>query len=75
MRTGIRSDLFASVNPASLRIGAMDTNVAGQELSLHGRELFCVNKARSAANISNWSSYLPPDCVRSMVRMGWDVST
>lgn len=75
MRIGIRSDLPADVNPASMRIDAIDANAAGQAPSLHGRALVFASKARSAANISNWLTYLPPDCVRSMVKMGWDMST
>jgi hypothetical protein len=30
---------------------------------------------RSASNIKLWSSYLPNDCVKSMIGMGWDYST
>lgn len=30
---------------------------------------------RSQRNISQWSSYLPADCVSTMISMGWDVST
>jgi hypothetical protein len=30
---------------------------------------------RSARNISLWQSYLPHDCVQSMINMGWDHST
>jgi hypothetical protein len=30
---------------------------------------------RSVENILQWNSYLPTDCVRSMVRMGWDYTT
>ena len=30
---------------------------------------------RSAKNIQQWNSYLPADCVRTMVRMGWDYTT
>jgi hypothetical protein len=30
---------------------------------------------RSAKNILIWQSYLPRDCVESMVNMGWDRST
>ncbi len=29
-------------------------------------------RARSRRNISQWLSYLPEDCVRSMVNGGWD---
>jgi hypothetical protein len=31
--------------------------------------------ARSENNILRWTSYLPEDCVRTMIRMGWDVTT
>jgi hypothetical protein len=31
--------------------------------------------ARSDKNIAEWSSYLPADCVKTMISMGWDVST
>ncbi len=31
--------------------------------------------ARSEQNIADWSSYLPADCVNTMVSMGWHVST
>jgi hypothetical protein len=30
---------------------------------------------RSVKNILQWNSYLPTDCVRAMVRMGWDYTT
>ena len=30
---------------------------------------------RSVKNILEWNSYLPADCVKTMVRMGWDYST
>jgi hypothetical protein len=31
--------------------------------------------ARSEHNILRWMSYLPEDCVRSMIQMGWDLTT
>ena len=31
--------------------------------------------ARSEENILQWRSYLPEDCVRSMIEMGWDITT
>jgi hypothetical protein len=31
--------------------------------------------ARSEENILQWMSYLPEDCVRAMIAMGWDVTT
>ncbi len=30
---------------------------------------------RSVKNILQWNAYLPSDCVRTMVRMGWDYTT
>jgi hypothetical protein len=31
--------------------------------------------ARSESNVLQWMSYLPDDCVKTMIRMGWDVTT
>jgi hypothetical protein len=31
--------------------------------------------ARSEENILQWMSYLPTACVKTMVEMGWDVTT
>jgi hypothetical protein len=31
--------------------------------------------ARAAANIAEWQSYLPEDCVKAMIRDGWHVTT
>lgn len=31
--------------------------------------------AHSENNILRWMSYLPEDCIRTMVLMGWDHST
>jgi hypothetical protein len=30
---------------------------------------------RSEDNILQWMSYLPEDCIRTMIAMGWDIST
>lgn len=30
---------------------------------------------RSVHNIFEWNGYLPANCVRTMVRMGWDYTT
>jgi len=30
---------------------------------------------RSRKNILQWQSYLPSDCIETMIRMGWDVTT
>ena len=34
-----------------------------------------VDAARSEENILQWMSYLPEDCFRTMIDMGWDVTT
>jgi hypothetical protein len=31
--------------------------------------------ARSEENILQWMSYLPEDCIRTMIEMGWNVTT
>jgi hypothetical protein len=31
-----------------------------------------VGSVRSIGNIRLWSSYLPEDCVKMMIKMGWD---
>jgi hypothetical protein len=31
--------------------------------------------ARSEENILRWMAYLPEDCVKTMIEMGWDVTT
>ncbi len=32
-------------------------------------------RARAAANIKEWRAYLPADCVNSMLRLGWHLTT
>jgi hypothetical protein len=34
-----------------------------------------VDIAHSEENILQWMSYLPEDCIRTMVLMGWDITT
>lgn len=31
--------------------------------------------ARSDSNVLQWMSYLPEDCINTMIAMGWDVTT
>jgi hypothetical protein len=31
--------------------------------------------ARSKENIRCWMAYLPEGCIKTMIRMGWDVTT
>ena len=30
---------------------------------------------RSEENILRWMAYLPQDCIETMIRMGWDLTT
>jgi hypothetical protein len=34
-----------------------------------------VDVARSEKNVLQWTAYLPEDCIRTMIQMGWDVTT
>ena len=41
-----------------------------------GHKPLCASDAkRSVQNILRWNSYLPTDCVKTMVRLGWDYTT
>lgn len=64
-QSGCLTDLKAALEGAAM----MDGTTAAPESAVDA------GRARSAANIAKWSTYLPPDCVQSMVRMGWDDST
>jgi hypothetical protein len=33
------------------------------------------NRTRSEDNLFQWMSYLPEDCIKAMIAMGWDVTT
>jgi hypothetical protein len=37
--------------------------------------LSAVDIAHSEKNILKWMQYLPTDCVKAMIRMGWDLTT
>ena len=45
-----------------------------QKVSIH-IPLRAADAKRSVNNILEWNSYLPANCVRTMVRMGWDYTT
>ena len=55
-------DLFAEPSDAAARVEA---RVNDNDADI----------ARSEDNILRWMSYLPEDCVRSMIQMGWDLTT
>jgi len=42
--------------------------------SLH-RMRTVADVARSDSNVLQWMSYLPEDCINTMIAMGWDVTT
>ncbi len=46
-----------------------------REKALGHVPLRAADAKRSVENILRWNSYLPADCVRTMVRMGWDYTT
>lgn len=58
--------ILAASRPSALR--------AGQKVILRVR-LRGAAARRSATNILQWNTYLPADCVRAMVSMGWDYTT
>jgi len=31
--------------------------------------------ARAALNVATWREYLPSECIRKMIQMGWDYTT
>ena len=70
-QSGCLTDLKAALEGAAM----MDGTTAAPESAVDCQGKSAARKARSAANIAKWSTYLPPDCVQSMVRMGWDDST
>ena len=50
---------------------ADDTDHDDGTLSLVGEEV----EDRSAANVRAWREYLPDECIKTMLSMGWDHST
>lgn len=53
--------------------GSMETALEPPEPQLEGQPS-AEDTARSAQNIALWKSYLPDDCVETMISMGWDRS-
>ena len=51
------------------------TQQNGQEKAKRHVPRRTLNVRHSAKNILEWNSYLPADCVRTMVKMGWDYTT
>jgi hypothetical protein len=59
-----RAAIFAALN-----IPSLDT------LAKTSVRAVRINDKRSAGNIEQWRSYLPEDCVSTMIKMGWDQTT
>jgi hypothetical protein len=64
----------------------METHVQQQALTQESTEVSSADTpiesavnaediARSEQNILQWMQYLPTDCVKTMIRMGWDITT
>jgi hypothetical protein len=66
METNTQVPLQAFVAPA---MESTETTSAGDA------RVSDVDVIRSEYNILQWMSYLPEDCVRTMILMGWDVTT
>ncbi len=54
---------------AALHVRSLDSDTGSE------RTTFRVNSMRSLGNIRRWRSYLPEDCVDTMIKMGWDQTT
>lgn len=59
------------------RAGATDSQLQrlGHERVIVHVPLRAADARRSVKNILQWNGYLPANCVRTMVRMGWDYTT
>jgi hypothetical protein len=60
-----------SQRPAFIEMQSVSLAVAARA---DARET-AVDIAHSEENILQWMSYLPEDCIRTMVLMGWDLTT
>jgi len=49
--------------------------VQSESLALNSRAESAADIQHSKENILQWMSYLPDDCIRTMVLMGWDITT
>lgn len=70
MYGGIYSDSIPKVP-----LQSYDTTCREEPKILTHIPLRAADAKRSVQNILQWNSYLPPDCVRTMVRLGWDYTT
>jgi hypothetical protein len=70
-RAELRQDLISTLGLRSmfLRERLLESDTDADESDLVG------TRARAAANIKEWQSYLPADCVSAMLRLGWHLTT
>jgi hypothetical protein len=81
---------YRTEGPAGLcnyyNLSRAETHVQQQALAKESAEMFsaaapiesavsAADIARSEHNILQWMQYLPADCVKTMIRMGWDITT
>jgi hypothetical protein len=52
----------------------LQSYIAGRRRVSASSDPFRFEHARSEINIANWMTFLPPDCVQAMVRLGWHKS-
>jgi hypothetical protein len=62
-------DTYAQV-PQRLFIDLEDMSAVSSQEAQNDADV-----ARSELNILRWMAYLPEDCIRTMIQMGWDVTT
>jgi hypothetical protein len=69
LRNGILRNPRIRLDRAALPREEHGSRITRSELLKHHTD-----PARAAANIANWRSYLPQDCVESMIKSGWQLS-
>jgi hypothetical protein len=79
------ADCAIITKKATLRSESMDTNTQliqrsiemPTDLSDPAVQMAALDDeiVRSENNILQWTAYLPEDCIRTMIEMGWDIST
>jgi len=63
-QTPAQQRVFIEIQSDSLAIAARAEGREGAADIAHSKE-----------NILQWMTYLPADCIRTMVLMGWDITT
>ena len=63
-------DTYAQM-PQRVFIDVLEDLTATSSMDAHND----ADVARSERNILRWMAYLPDDCIKTMIHMGWDVTT